>query len=97
MTVAPARRLPLAAVVIAGSINATVTFGARYLGMLYGVAFLSHQIGGFMGVWLGGLVYDITGSYALIWYLGILLGLGSAAIHLPIREQGAPRFVPVPA
>lgn len=67
-------------------------FGARYLGMLYGVAFLSHQIGGFLGVWLGGLVYDQTGSYALIWYLGILLGLGSAAIHLPIKERSAPDF-----
>lgn len=72
-------------------------FGARYLGMLYGVAFLSHQVGSFMGVWLGGLVYDLTGSYALIWYLGILLGLGSAAIHLPIRETSAPSFSPVPA
>ncbi len=72
-------------------------FGARYLGMLYGVAFLSHQVGGFLGVWLGGLVYDMTGSYALIWYLGILLGLASAAIHLPIREQSVPRFAGVPA
>lgn len=65
----------------------TLFFGARYMGMLYGVAFLSHQIGGFLGVWLGGLVYDQTGSYALIWYLGMLLGLASAAVHLPIREQ----------
>ncbi|MBU1174316.1 MAG: MFS transporter [Alphaproteobacteria bacterium] len=72
-------------------------FGARYLGMLYGVAFLSHQVGGFLGVWLGGLVYDATGSYALIWYLGILLGLFSAAIHLPIREQSAPHFAAAPA
>jgi len=67
-------------------------FGARYMGMLYGVAFLSHQVGGFLGVWLGGLVYDMTGSYALIWYVGILLGLGSAAIHLPIKERNAPSF-----
>ena len=58
----------------------------RYMGLLYGIAFLSHQIGSFVGVWLGGFVYDQTGSYALVWYLGILLGLGSAAIHLPIRE-----------
>ena len=72
-------------------------FGARYLGMLYGIAFLSHQVGGFLGVWLGGLVFDATGSYSLIWYLGILLGLGSAVIHLPIREQSAPRFSAVPA
>jgi predicted MFS family arabinose efflux permease len=67
-------------------------FGARYMGMLYGVAFLSHQIGSFVGVWLGGYVYDATGSYSLVWYLGILLGLGSAAIHLPIRELAAGSF-----
>jgi MFS family permease len=67
-------------------------FGARYLGMLYGVAFLSHQVGGFVGVWLGGYVFDETGSYAIVWYLGILLGLASAAVHLPIRERGAPAF-----
>ena len=72
-------------------------FGARYMGMLYGVAFLSHQIGSFVGVWLGGFVYDQTGSYNLVWYLGILLGLGSAAVHLPIRERGSPSFQPVPA
>lgn len=45
-----------------------------------------------MGVWLGGFVYDQTGSYSLVWYLGILLGLGSAALHLPIRERGAHSF-----
>lgn len=67
-------------------------FGARYMGMLYGVAFLSHQVGSFVGVWLGGYVYDATGSYSLVWYLGILLGLGSAAIHLPIRELTARTF-----
>ena len=72
-------------------------FGARYLGMLYGIAFLSHQVGGFLGVWLGGLVYDLTGSYALIWYLGILLGLASAAIHLPIKEKSVPSFRAQPA
>jgi len=65
----------------------SVFFGARYMGMLYGIAFLSHQLGSFLGVWLGGYVYDHTGSYSLVWYLGILLGLGSAALHLPIRER----------
>ena len=64
----------------------------RYMGMLYGVAFLSHQIGSFVGVWLGGFVYDQTGCYALVWYLGILLGLASAAIHLPIRERSDAAF-----
>jgi len=67
-------------------------FGARYMGMLYGVAFLSHQLGSFIGVWLGGYVFDQTGSYSLVWYLGILLGLGSAIIHMPIRERSAPAF-----
>ncbi|WDR05455.1 MFS transporter [Devosia rhodophyticola] len=67
-------------------------FGARYLGMLYGVAFFSHQLGSFVGVWLGGYVFDQTGSYSLVWYLGILLGLGSAAIHLPINEKSASSF-----
>ena len=67
-------------------------FGARYMGMLYGVAFLSHQIGSFVGVWLGGYVYDQTGSYSLVWYMGILLGLGSAALHLPINERSASTF-----
>lgn len=71
-------------------------FGARYLGMLYGIAFLSHQIGGFLGVWLGGLVYDQTGSYSLVWYLGILLGLASAAVHLLIKEHFAPNFRKTP-
>lgn len=67
-------------------------FGPRYLGMLYGVAFLSHQVGSFVGVWLGGVVYDQTGSYSLVWYLGILLGLASAAVHLPINEKTATAF-----
>jgi len=72
-------------------------FGARYMGMLYGLAFFSHQVGSFVGVWLGGFVYDQTGSYSLVWYLGILLGLASAAVHLPIRERGAPAFQLQPA
>src|SRR5690554_2107824 len=65
-------------------------FGARYLGMLYGIAFFSHQLGSFVGVWLGGYVFDVTGSYSLVWYLGIMLGLASAAVHLPINERAAP-------
>jgi MFS family permease len=72
-------------------------FGPRYMGMLYGVAFLSHQIGSFVGVWLGGYVYDTTGSYSLVWYLGILLGLASAAINLPIKETTDGKFHAVPA
>ncbi len=75
----------------------TLFFGARYMGMLYGVAFFSHQVGSFVGVWLGGYVYDVTGSYSLVWYLGIVLGLASAAIHLPINEKVDVKFAPQPA
>jgi predicted MFS family arabinose efflux permease len=75
----------------------TLFFGARYMGMLYGLAFLSHQVGSFVGVWLGGYVFDQTGNYNLVWYLGILLGLASAAVHLPIRERSAPAFQAAPA
>ena len=67
------------------------------MGMLYGEAFLSHKIGSFLGVWLGGFVFDRTGSYSLVWYLGILLGLASAAVHLPIRERSARSFQLAPA
>ena len=70
----------------------TLFFGARYMGMLYGLAFFSHQVGSFVGVWLGGYVFDVTGDYDLVWYLGILLGLASAAVHLPIKEIAAGNF-----
>ena len=70
----------------------TVFFGPRYMGMLYGIAFLSHQIGSFVGVWLGGYVYDLTGAYDLVWYLGIALGLASAAVHIPINERSDKNF-----
>jgi predicted MFS family arabinose efflux permease len=67
-------------------------FGARYMGLLYGIAFLSHQLGSFMGAWLGGVVYDATGSYSIMWYLGIMLGLGAAALNLPIKELASAGF-----
>jgi predicted MFS family arabinose efflux permease len=75
----------------------TLFFGSRYMGMLYGIAFLSHQLGSFVGVWLGGYVYDATGAYDLVWYLGIILGLGSAAIHIPINERTDTNFTLRPA
>ena len=75
----------------------TLFFGPRYMGMLYGIAFLSHQVGSFVGVWLGGFVYDLTGAYDLVWYLGILLGLASAAIHIPISERSDANFALKPA
>ncbi len=62
-------------------------FGVRYMATLFGIVFLSHQIGGFLGVWLGGYLFDITGAYDVVWWLSVLLGLMSAAIHLPINER----------
>ena len=62
-------------------------YGLRYMGTLYGFVFLSHQIGGFLGVWLGGKMYDITGNYTLVWWIGVGVGAFSALVHLPIRER----------
>lgn len=61
-------------------------YGLRYMGTLYGIVFFSHQLGGFLGVWLGGRVYDITGDYTLVWWIGVGVGAFSAIVHLPIRE-----------
>jgi MFS family permease len=65
-------------------------FGTRHLGVLFGIVFLSHQVGAFFGVWLGGLVYDATGAYDLMWWLSIALGAAAAIVHLPIQERPAP-------
>jgi MFS family permease len=62
-------------------------FGTRWLTMLFGFAFFSHQVGGFLGVWLGGLVFESTGSYDAVWWLSVLFGLLSAVINLPIVEK----------
>ena len=62
-------------------------FGARYLSTLYGIVFFSHQIGSFLGVWLGGRVYDTVQSYDMVWLLAILLGIMAAILHLPITDQ----------
>ena len=61
-------------------------YGLKYMGTLYGIVFLSHQIGSFVGVWLGGLFYDIYGSYDVVWWVGIGVGAFSAIIHLPVKE-----------
>jgi MFS family permease len=66
-------------------------FGARWVGMLYGFAFFSHQVGGFLGVWLGGIAFERTGSYDLIWWLSILFGVLSGLINLPIVEKPVQR------
>ncbi|MGJ8606327.1 MAG: MFS transporter, partial [Marivita sp.] len=61
-------------------------FGLRYMGTLYGIVFFSHQLGSFLGVWLGGWLYDIYGSYTAVWWVGVGVGAFSAIVHLPIRE-----------
>ena len=62
-------------------------YGLRYMGTLYGIVFLSHQIGGFAGIWLGGRLYDVYGDYTLVWWIGLAVGAFSAVVHLPIRER----------
>jgi MFS family permease len=74
-----------------------VMFGTRWLAMLFGFAFFSHQVGGFLGVWLGGMVFERTGSYDMVWWISILLGLLSAAINLPIVEKPVERLAAAPA
>jgi len=67
-------------------------FGTKYLGVLYGIVFLSHQVGSFFGAFLGGLFYDLYGSYDYAWYLAIALSVFAAIIHLPIKEQAVLRL-----
>ena len=67
-------------------------FGTKYLGLLYGIVFLSHQIGSFFGAYLGGLFHDIYGSYDYAWYLAIALSIFAAIIHLPIKEEAVLRL-----
>jgi len=62
-------------------------YGLRYMGTLYGIVFFSHQLGSFMGVWLGGKMFDIYGSYTVVWWIGVGVGAFSALIHLPVRER----------
>ena len=66
-------------------------FGVRYLSMLAGFMFFSHQIGSFLGAWLGGKLYDTTGSYDVVWYLAIALGIVAGLINLPIDERAIAR------
>jgi predicted MFS family arabinose efflux permease len=76
--------------------NATVAqiFGVAHLSMLGGFVFFSHQIGSFMGVWLGGYLYDKTGSYDIVWYIAIALGVAAALINLPVKEAAISRALP---
>ncbi|MEN8895710.1 MAG: MFS transporter [Yoonia sp.] len=69
-------------------------YGLRYMGTLYGIVFFSHQLGSFLGVWLGGTLYDLYGTYTYVWWVGVGIGAFSAIVHLPIREN---RPHPTPA
>ena len=62
-------------------------YGLRYMGTLYGLVFLSHQLGSFLGVWMGGKLYDATGDYTLVWWIGIVVSAFSTLVHLPIKEK----------
>ncbi|MGJ7507540.1 MFS transporter [Variovorax sp. GT1P44] len=72
-------------------------FGVAHLSMLGGIVFLSHQVGSFLGVWLGGYLYDRTGSYDVVWYIAIALGIAAALINLPVKEGAIARPTPQPA
>ena len=67
-------------------------FGLRFMGTLLGIVFLSHQLGSFTGVWLGGVLYDRTGSYEAMWWAGVCLGLFAAIVHLPINDRPLARL-----
>jgi predicted MFS family arabinose efflux permease len=69
-------------------------FGTRHVGLLFGVVFLSHQVGAFLGAWLGAVVYEGSGTYDVMWWLCILLSLAAAIVHLPIAERRAPVWAP---
>jgi predicted MFS family arabinose efflux permease len=68
-----------------------VMFGTRYLATLFGFVFFSHQVGSFFGVWLGGLLYDRTGSYDVVWWMSVALSVFAAIVHIPIIERQVPR------
>jgi MFS family permease len=74
-----------------------IMFGTRWMATLFGFAFFSHQVGGFLGVWLGGVLYTTTGSYDVIWWLSVALGIVSAIINLPIIEKPIERLAPIEA
>lgn len=86
----------LATVPLTSGLIATF-FGTRYMAMLYGIVFVSHQVGSFLGAWLGGLIYDRTGSYDWMWVLVIASGFVAAILHALIREQPAARLAGVTA
>ncbi len=72
-------------------------FGVQYMSMLGGFVFLSHQVGSFLGVWLGGRLYDMTGSYTVVWWISVALGVFAALANMPVRETAIARAAPQPA
>jgi predicted MFS family arabinose efflux permease len=81
----------LSTVPLTSSLVATF-FGTRWMSMLFGVVFLSHQVGSFSGLWLAGVLYDATKSYDMMWWISIALGLFAAGVHWPIKERPVPRL-----
>lgn len=81
----------LSTVPLTSSLVATF-FGAKWMTMLYGIVFFSHQLGSFLGVWLGGAIYDRLNSYDAMWWICVVLGLAAAAVHWPIEEQPVARL-----
>ena len=79
--------------------NAVVAqiFGVQHLSMLSGFVFFSHQIGSFMGAWLGGYLYGLNGNYDIVWYLSIALGVFAGLINLPVKETAIRRSAPLAA
>lgn len=67
-------------------------FGPRYMATLFGIVFFSHQIGSFLGAWLGGYFYDLTGTYEVVWWLSVALGVFSGLVHWPIDERPVARL-----
>jgi MFS family permease len=86
----------LSTVPLTSSLVATF-FGTRWMSMLFGVVFLSHQLGSFSGLWLAGTLYDYTKSYDMMWWISIALGLFAAAVHWPIQERPVARLAVAPA
>jgi predicted MFS family arabinose efflux permease len=86
----------LSTVPLTSSLVATF-FGTRWMSMLFGVVFLSHQVGSFVGLWLAGVLYDLTKSYDMMWWISIALGLFAAAVHWPIQERPVARLATNPS
>ena len=86
----------LSTVPLTSSLVATF-FGTRWMSMLFGVVFLSHQVGSFVGLWMAGVLYDLTKSYDIMWWISIALGLFAAAVHWPIQERPVARLATSPS